>query len=144
MFSKEDLLFMVPETALADQATGQYAQKVMVIVAAEPAFPGWKDFLEKLLGAAKINLQQDTRLYWIEAGTSFRVAQEIKNKQPEQVLFFGIQPDSMGLHIQVSKYQPLFFCNTTMVFADALSKLEPDRNLKTQMWTALKVMFKIA
>jgi hypothetical protein len=143
MYSKEDLFFIVPETPLSEKGQGQYAQKVMVVVQVEPAYPGWKDFLEKLLGAAKLNLDQDTRLYMLNAGDSVQIAREIKSKQPDQVLIFGMTPDSLGLHIVATKYQPLFFGNTTLLFGDALSILEPDRNLKTQMWTALKAIFKI-
>ena len=144
MYSKQDLLFIVPDAPLTEKTEGNYAQKVLILMLQEPAFADWRGFLEKLLGAVKINLANDTLLVFIQHHEQISIAPLLKSKQPEQVLVFGIRPEQMGLHISVEKYHPIFFSNTNLLFADSLSTLEPDKNLKMKMWTAMKTLFKIA
>lgn len=144
MYSNQDLLFIVPDASLSEKPEGNYAQKVLILMLKEPAFADWRGFLEKLLGAAKINLANDTLLVALQNKEQLSIAPLLKSKQPDQVLVFGIQPDQMGLYLSVEKYQPIFFSNTNFLFADSLSVLEPDKNLKMKMWTAMKTLFKIA
>jgi hypothetical protein len=59
MFSKDDLLFIVNDASDVLKIEGQYAQKVMLILPAVD-YDSTLPFLEKMLGAAKLNLMQDT------------------------------------------------------------------------------------
>ncbi|MEY3242792.1 MAG: hypothetical protein RIR11_4231 [Bacteroidota bacterium] len=142
MFSKDDLLFIVNDASDVLKIEGQYAQKVMLILPAAD-YDSTRLFLEKMLSAAKLNLMQDTLIVQLLGQESVNIMQEIKKRAPEQVLIFGIQPDQLCLHIETKLYQPLFFQNTNFLFADRLTLLESDKNMKTKLWAAMQVVFKI-
>lgn len=143
MYSKQDLLFIVPDTPVSLQAEGNYAQKVLILMLQEPAFVNWRSFLEKLIGAAGLNLSNDTLLVALQNSEQTSIASLLKSKQPDQVLVFGIRPEQMGMYLSIEKYHPVFFSNTQFLFADSLAMLEPDKNLKMKMWTAMKTLFNI-
>lgn len=142
MFAAADFLFLPTELDAIATKTGAFAQKVMVVLL-ESDLQKARPFLEKMMGAAKLNLDQDALLIQFNTLQRANIAAEIKNKAPEQVLVFGIPPEMLCLNIEAKKYQPLFFLNTQWVFADNLATLEPDKNLKTALWTAMQVVFKL-
>ena len=137
----DDLLFIAPENDLLQSAQGNFARQLIVCVLHEPDFPQNKDFLEKILTAAKLNMAQDA-LYVEIAGTeAFSLLLAIQKRHARQVLVFGVPPKQLGLSIQVPLYQPFEFYGADFLFAEKLSLLEPDRDRKGRLWAALKAMF---
>ncbi len=141
MFLPDELLFLSPEQPVPGPVTGGFARRVYVLALAEPAFPGAREFLSKVLSSVQLNLDKDTLFAEIPELMQISFATELKNRHPEQVLVFGVTPSQLGLHIEAAYYRPLSFYGVTWLFADALSVLEPDKNRKSQLWTALRQMF---
>lgn len=141
MFSPDELIFLVPDTALPTHTEGGFARRILVVIAAEPEAPDTRPFLTKILAAANLHLQQDALLAEIPEGAPVALLSILKAKQPTHVLVFGLQPEALGLALQTSLYQPFHFYNTSFLFAEKLSLLEPDKTRKGQLWRALQAMF---
>ena len=142
MFSPDELIFLVPERTASDLSEGGFARRVWVLTLDEPANSGAdKDFLAKVLAAVNLNLEKDTLFAAIPAPEPVNFSTDLKRKQPEYVIVFGLQPSQLGLTIETPLYRPVAFYGVTWLFADALSELEPDKNRKGQLWLALKQMF---
>jgi hypothetical protein len=141
MFSDDDLIFLASDQSLLDTARGGFARSILAVVAEAPGRTGSRDFLLKVLAAAQVNLEQDTLLVEISNNQSIAIAPALKEKQVAIILVFGLSPRQVGLYADIPLYEPCFFYNTTWLFADALSELEPDKNLKGLLWRALQQVF---
>lgn len=141
MFSPEDLLFIAPERTPLEFATGQFARRILVILPDEPEEPGRDDFLRKVFAAAQINLGQDALLAAVPTDTPMSILPALREKQPAQVLVFGLSPKTLGLTLNVPFYQPFAFYGATFLFAEKISLLEPDKTRKAHLWRALQTLF---
>lgn len=141
MFSDKDLIFRAPDRSVLDFAAGGFARHVLILSVAEPAFPGNRSFLTKILAASRLNLEQDTLFAEIPAGMPVTVLPAIRQKQAGHILVFGLPALQIGVVAAFPLYQPQIFYGTTFLFADALSILEPDKNRKGQLWQALQQLF---
>ena len=141
MFTPRDLLILAPERSVLEGAAGQFARRIFILALAEPAAPGNRAFLSRILAAAQLDLERDT--LYAEAAAADRVSllPAIKEKQAEFILVFGRTPAQCGLALELPPYQPTAFYQTNLLFADALSALEPDKTRKGQLWLALKQWF---
>lgn len=142
MFSEKDLLFIAPERNEAVRQAGGFLKKVLVVYREEPQFAGAVPFLEKILGAAKVNLQEDTLHIVLPEQDVLALGVFIREKQPAQVLVFGFSPAQLGIHLHLTPYEPAVLNDSILLFSDALSVLEPDKLLKTKLWNALQQIFK--
>ncbi|HRI59149.1 MAG TPA: hypothetical protein PK228_05490 [Saprospiraceae bacterium] len=142
MFSPDDLIFLAPEGAVSSRSEGKFARRLWVLARAEPGASGAnRDFLTKILAAANLNLEKDTLFAEIPLSEPVHFSTDLKRTGAEQVLVFGLLPAQLGLTIEIQYYRPFEFYGVTWLFADALSVLEPDKNRKGQLWSALKQMF---
>lgn len=141
MLLSNELLFITAEKSALADAEGGFARQVTVIALEEPSAAANRDFLDKVLTAAQLNLAQDAFLSEIPAGEARNLAADLLEHQPKQVLVFGLLPAQLGLSFEVQYYQPLNFYGCTWLFADKLSAIESDKAKKTQLWSALKQMF---
>jgi hypothetical protein len=142
MFSEKDLLFLSPEKPLTDVSVGGFARQVLILSRAADYPDQERVFLEKILGAAQLNLAQDTCFVSLtESPQHFALMPFLKTKQPAHVLVFGCTPAEWGLRIEAPMYLPLFFQQTTWLWADSLATLEPNREQKGKLWSALQVLF---
>jgi hypothetical protein len=141
MLLSNELLYLAAEKSATSGASGNFARQVMVLALEEPNAAANRDFLTKVLAAANLNLTQDTLFAEIPYGEPRALAPDLKERQPKHVLIFGLSPAQLGLSFEIPAYQPFEFYGHTWLFADQLSSLEPDKNKKTQLWTALKQMF---
>ena len=142
MFSNDDLIFLAPDFPLLEHAEGNFARRVLLVLAAADQSAEERQFLSKVLAAANLNLLQDTLLVELpDETTPVSLLPALKTKQPGHVLVFGRTPESLGLSIQANWYQPFLFYHTTFLFAEKLSTLEPDKARKGQLWRALQTMF---
>jgi len=141
MLLSNELLFIAAEKPACSTAIGNFARQIMVLALEEPNAAANRDFLTKVLAAAQLNLAEDTLFAEIPAGEARALAPDLKEHQPKHVLVFGLSPAQLGLSFEIPVYQPFVFYGHTWLFADKFSALEPDKNKKTQLWTALKQMF---
>lgn len=140
MFSPDELIFNAPERSVSELSAGQFARRVWVLALAEPDISN-TEFLTKVLAAAQLNLEKDTLFAEIPSYLPLHFSTDLKRKEPEQVLVFGLTPSQLGLKTEFPLYKPTGFYGVTWLFADALSVLEPDKNRKGQLWSALQQMF---
>jgi hypothetical protein len=140
MFSKKDLIFAVPDPI---QWAGKFGKKVLVIWVEEIPSSANRSFLEKMLSAVQVDLEKECHYAVLRKDETAALIPYIKEKQPNQVLVFGLSPAPLGLHFEQYLYQPVFFYQTWFLFADELAKLEPDRQLKSQLWNHLKHIFSV-
>jgi hypothetical protein len=143
MFSESDLLFLPTDADGLVVPIGAYAQKIVIVLSASD-FATAQPFLEKMLGAAQKNLLNDTLVLQIADAPRVNITQHLRTRQPDQVFVFGLSPAQICLNIEAVKYQPLFFQNIRFLFADSLVVLEPNKDLKSKLWTAMKALFKLA
>lgn len=142
MFSPDELIFLAPERRISELAQGQFARRIWVLALAEPAAGALhRDFLAKVLAAANLNLDKDTLFAEIPPSEPVHFSGVLQHNKPAQVLVFGLSPAQIGLTAAIPPYRPVEFYGSTWLFADALSTLEPDKNLKGQLWACLKQMF---
>lgn len=134
-------LFVAPEMPLSELASGGFSKKIVVCAACELDFAQRKDFLAKIFAAAKLDLGKDAFYAEIPGGEPIALMRFAKAKDADFVLVFGLHPAQMGISADLKKYQPTLFLGTTLLFADKLSTLEPDKELKMKLWNALKIMF---
>jgi hypothetical protein len=142
MYNDKDLLIAAAPAMTDALGRGQSARGILIVSQQGTDVTAEHAFLQKVLGAAQIDLERDTFLVSLDGAKSPPALYPlIRSRQPQVVLVFGWQPKELGIHIQAPKYQPFQFNDTTFLWADALALLEPDRILKGQLWTALKVLF---
>ena len=141
MLLANELLFLTAEKTALANATGGFARNLVVLALEEPNAAANRDFLTKVLAAANLSLAQDARFAEIPANESRALAPDLNEFKPKHVLIFGLSPAQLGLSFVVQAYQPCSFYGYTWLFADQLSALEPDKNKKTQLWSALKQIF---
>jgi hypothetical protein len=142
MFAPDELIFIAPERSATEFSKGDFSRRIWVLALEEPDFSAAnKAFLSKVLAAANLNLEKDTLFAEVPASEPLHFSTDLKQKRPEQVLVFGLPPGQLGLAIEFQLYKPTSFYSADWLLADALSVLEPDKNRKTQLWSALKQMF---
>jgi hypothetical protein len=141
MYSPDDLLFLAPDQSAQALFAGGFARKILLLVQAEPQFPGNQDFLVKILAAAQVNPEKDTLWATVDIHTSISLTPVLKLKQPDQILVFGFTPQMLGLQVDIPLYRPTDFYGTTWLFAEALSVLEPDKARKGMLWKSLQQLF---
>ena len=61
----------------------------------------------------------------------------------DNLLVFGFPPSYFGLNLDIITYQPIHFNDCGFLFADDLSLLESDKQLKGALWIGMKELFKI-
>ncbi len=115
-------------------------QKGIFIAAADESTPELTELLTKIFAAVQVDLEEDA-LTFFSPKPRFSFSKIRHQALIHKVLFFGIAPAKAGLHLLVQPYQPLSFKNTTFMFAHPLSKIKDDRELKGNLWAALKTMF---
>ncbi|MFN0213430.1 MAG: hypothetical protein ACKVT2_04175 [Saprospiraceae bacterium] len=149
MVLSNELLFLTAEKTALAGALGDYARKVVVLTSKEAPETSismtdktaYRDFLDKVLTAAQLNLSKDALLAEIPSGEARAIAPDLAEYQPSQVLVFGVSPAQLGLSLEIQAYRPFTFYGCVWLFADKLSALESDKTKKTQLWTALKQIF---
>ncbi|MDB5201444.1 MAG: hypothetical protein JWQ27_853 [Ferruginibacter sp.] len=62
---------------------------------------------------------------------------------PVNVLFFGIEPDTLGFPLQFPNYQLQKYNGQTYLSAPSLGTIAADKAEKTKLWMALKTLFSI-
>lgn len=133
-------LFIAPDRNLPASGAGAFEKKILIVALEEPGHPSNREFLEKVIAAAGLDIKKDTLYAEIPASEPFNCLSGFSEK-PQYILIFGLPASQAGLQFQPALYQPVAFHGSIWLFADSLSMLEPDRVKKSNLWNALKSLF---
>jgi len=120
----------------------------ILIVSEAAGDPAVKSFLEKILRAVKIELDQDA--LWLSPEPEAApppLSKLIHELAFDTVLVFGYEAPQLGLQINWQHYAPISFLGKTLLFSHSLPAImeERARNESTYsgpLWAALKHVFK--
>ena len=140
MFPTGELVFRTANSTINDLSAGLYGKNIVVLALAEPDSEANKVFLSTVLSAAKLDLVSDTFFVEIPAGEPINCFVGLRER-PKFILVFGLSPAQVGLQAAIQPYQVTLLHQVTWLFADSISQLEPDRDKKGKLWSALKEIF---
>lgn len=95
-------------------------------------------FLHKILAAIRCEPNQDTWLHAVSADKKFSISEIRRSKYSNTVIIFGIEPPSLGIHVQMKKYVFTAIADTSYLYCDSLEEIEKHTPLKAALWDALK------
>ncbi len=118
-------------------------QKHILIGFTDENNPEMDVFLDKIMTAATLHIPTDCLLLKRFEGEVLPSFSQILNKNTSnKAVLFGIPPKDLGLKITPPQYLPIEFNDTTFLFIDSLSKINVSPELKKDLWSCLKEMFK--
>jgi hypothetical protein len=100
-------------------------------------------FLMGILGACKLSMA-DVALVNFYKNPSVRYEHIMQQFRPDKILFFGIDPASLGFPLAFPDYQLQKYNGQVYLSAPALNVLSVDKTQKMQLWNCLKNLFEIA
>ncbi len=98
-------------------------------------------FLEKIIAAIKYDFKQDTAYFFLHKEDKISITELISKQQIKDLLVFGINNTQLGIYANQKKYQPFYIQQVTYIFADNLSEIQAQKELKGALWDALKKVF---
>ena len=143
------LVFPIKEPEyILEKCKGSNQKKLLVIYNERNETPERMEFLKKILGAAKFDMDKDILLLQLtnEEPFSFIAARTkamdfFEQGEIDNLLVFGFAPKHFGLNLNIQKYQPAHFYKCGFLFADSLAVLENDKGLKGALWKAMQKVF---
>ena len=126
-------------TTVLEACTGSGSSGVFVCYAPEDAHH--VTLLANILKAVQLNWPDE--LLTLQKADSMAVSfgQLQRAVDLKVALLFGVAPASLGVGARLQLYQPVHLNECTYLAVDALEKIEGDKNLKKQLWTALQIIF---
>ncbi|MEM6316710.1 MAG: hypothetical protein AAF960_03515 [Bacteroidota bacterium] len=98
-------------------------------------------FLTKVLGAVKLDLENDVLVLQKTPDNNFSFSSVAKAKGITKALFFGVSPKDVGFQAALKKYTLTTLGDFTILFADSLAEISNQQALKKQLWVALQQLF---
>ena len=136
-------VFVIPEFSEISAMLSGENQKHILIGFADENNPEMDAFLDKIMTAASLHIPTDCLLLKRLKGEALPSFSQIQNKNTiNKAVLFGISPKDLGLKITPPQYFPTEFNNCTFLFIDNLSKINTSPQLKKDLWSCLKEMFK--
>lgn len=142
-----DVLVEINATGVPEPASKTYLgsneKNILIIVnTADAVFLEDEEltFLTNILSACHLSLADVAIINWLNKETA-SIASELNSKN---VLLFGISPLQFGLPINFPYFQIQNFDKTDYLTAPALSVISNDVQIKKELWSSLKKMFRIA
>lgn len=106
---------------------------------------GQLDFIQKILQACKLNLEDVALLTVPDEGTT--IEQLKAAYQPAILVMFGLDPTSIGLPIRFPEFKLQSYDSTTYLSAPDISLLMEDTEngklLKSRLWACLRSLFNL-
>ena len=99
------------------------------------------DFLEKIITAIKYDFKQDCTYFLLPKKEKISITALVSKHQIKDLLVFGINNTQLGIYANQKKYQPFYIQQVTYIFADNLSEIQAQKELKGALWDALKKVF---
>ncbi len=138
MFPDNTPVFLAAEKSVTELGSGGYKRRILVLVS--KGSEGDRVFVGRVLAAAELDTSEDT--LYVEVPGDMPVNCFAGFSAPPQfILSFGVSPVQAGCSARVSLYIPVQFNRATWLFSDSPSVLEPNRDKKSQLWSALKEIF---
>lgn len=125
------------------KCTGSNQKKLLVVYNLDKTEAKNIEFLKKILSAAKFDIQDDILLLGTTPKQGFSFISMRTKVALDNLLVFGFPPSFLGLNLDISTYQPTHFNHCGFLFADDLSLLESNKQLKGALWNGMKELFKI-
>lgn len=116
--------------------------KFLILSDQWPLSNSQQEMLSKLVEA--VNLKPDEA--WIAAfplGFRTNFHQLSQNIPLKKIVGIGIKPEQLSIHAQFEPYSPIELNDIGLIFTHSIDQLEPNKALRTSLWEALKVMFKL-
>ena len=136
-------VFVIPEFSEISAMLSGENQKHILIGFTDENNPEMDVFLDKIMTAASLHIPTDCLLLKRLKGEALPSFSQIQNKNTiNKAVLFGISPKDLGLKITPPQYFPTEFNNCTFLFIDNLSKINTSPQLKKDLWSCLKEMFK--
>jgi hypothetical protein len=139
-FDSDESLYVIPENVWTS-GVGDYGKRILILQADDDLPAENHEFLHKIMDAVHISLSSDAFCCKVEPMASVRLFPFSRDKHPEKILVFGITPALLGLSVKDNLYQPFYFYQSTWLFSESLSILQPDKDRKTKLWKALQGLF---
>lgn len=95
-------------------------------------------FLENVLNAIELNLDQNAFLISLTESEKFGFSPFFESPAISLVLVFGLSSEMIGLQLKTQPYQLFSFRRKQFLFADPLSEIEQKQSLKRMLWKELK------
>jgi hypothetical protein len=133
-------IFVTPEkNKISAHISGENLKHVLVGFN-DTENPDLRAFLEKIMSAAKLNLQTDCLILrgLDNLPSLLNIASEYTI---EHVIMFGIKPKQLGLNIDVTPYTVTHFQAKTLLFVDNMATIEQNTALKKALWECLQKVF---
>ena len=131
---------------ILEKCIGSNQKKLLVVYNEKDESPERTEFLKKILGAAKFDMSEDILLLKLTEKEPFSFI-SLRTKAADHLggidnmLVFGFEPSHFGLNLDVQKYQSFSFYDSGFLFADALSVLEKEKQLKGALWGGMQALF---
>jgi hypothetical protein len=102
--------------------------------------PEQQEFLLKILSALGIKSLDEIGIITIKSGANISLSRHLAKAQ--KVVVFGLQPQQIGFHIRIGKYQPFPLNGVKCLMADSLTEIAEKQSLKRDLWSAIQIIFK--
>jgi hypothetical protein len=101
------------------------------------------DFLEKILKAIQLDLQQDTLFINMMPDRPLKITDLLKKNDSHQMLLFGIPPSSLGIQFPLPLYLNIEHQGVHYLAADPLPAIFTERQaggktMSGKLWKAIK------
>jgi len=100
-----------------------------------------QDFLSKIMKAVYADLLHDSAIWDVDALGITPWAGLKKLTSPKNVIFFGISPEELNLHIKFPIYKCIDWDACNFLIADDLLTIFEDKQKKQLLWRELQLMF---
>lgn len=140
-------LYAKPERLLeATELSGQGQAGIFIAYAPGQASSNNLDYLKKILGAAKIDLESDTYFVALSTEEQLQLDKRQFATDIKYILLFGVQPKQLSLNFILPPYQVKLYQGETYLLVDALGLIQEERQAGNSkkagaLWLALKQMF---
>ena len=121
---------------------GENKKQMMIVIADETEQNDANiAFLEKIIAAIKYDFKQDTIYFFLQNDAKLTISELMAKHQIKDLLVFGIGNAQLGIYVHQKKYQPFYIQSVTYLFADNLTEIQGQKELKGALWDALKKVF---
>lgn len=138
-------LFKLSDTPVeAKSSGGQYQKRLLIFFEApEAEVTALTDFLAKILKAIHLDLNEDTLFINRKPNELFSITALLEEKEPKQVLIFGMAPTDLGIRFSLPPYHNVSHQDTAFLWADALTAIFAERQahgkeMSGKLWKAIQ------
>lgn len=140
-----DLFPISDQKAIDSQWVGKCEKGVLVIAGEEITGEANLVFLQKVLAAIQLNLDEDVALWQVNPGENYHFAAIHPAKPIRQVISFGIPLTQLGIQANIPFYTPTPIGPTSFLTAEPLalireSREKGDNRRAGALWKALQAL----